>query len=70
MTRYKIAVKDNAFALQQEVSSLLEQGWEPLGGIAMTVRASDGQTQFAQALTKRAPLQPCNPQTHPPQEPA
>ena len=53
MTRYKIAVKDNAFALQQEVSSLLEQGWEPQGGIAMT-QDTNGTKSFAQALTKQS----------------
>ena len=56
MTRYKIAVKDNAFALQQEVSSLLEQGWTLQGGVAMCPNGehSTGAPHFAQALTKQS----------------
>lgn len=53
MIRYKIAVKDNAFALQQEVNSLLSEGWELAGGIAMT-QDTNGTKSFAQALTKQS----------------
>lgn len=50
--QYAILSAENPAALTDSVSAYLEEGWEPLGGLAVD-RTTSGGARFFQALAKQ-----------------
>jgi hypothetical protein len=54
MMKYLIVEATSAQALQQNVQKYLDDGWQPLGGLAVATYGM-GQWWYYQALFKREP---------------
>jgi len=50
--KYRIAEANSAHDLQKKVQQLIEQGWEPLGGLSVATYGA-GMWWYYQALIKR-----------------
>jgi len=50
---YHVVEAQSAVQLQENVQSLIDQGWEPLGGISVATYAA-GAWWYYQAMIKRA----------------
>lgn len=48
--KYKIVFATTPEGLEKEVQQLLDEGYEPFGGVQMSI--NDNTTRFAQSLTK------------------
>ena len=46
-TRYAIMVDSGSFELQEKVRNMIEEGWEPIGGVSATNKG------FQQAMTRK-----------------
>jgi len=50
-----IEAKDDAQELDEAVNQQIEEGWEPLGGVAVGYSTDSGNWWFYQAMVKRSP---------------
>jgi Domain of unknown function (DUF1737) len=53
--KYTVAVMNNPQDLEKRINELISNGWEPQGGIALTVARVEGVWEYrlAQAMVKR-----------------
>jgi hypothetical protein len=53
--KYRIVRASNPNSVVDEVNTLLEDGWVPLGGIAVRPTTQWSEREYVQALTKEIP---------------